>query len=206
MSKEQAQSRIYLFDLGGVLLDFDGPEQLSGLLDGRFSTAEIRERWPKSPSLREFELGRISASQFSAGFVAEWEIPLAPDLFFREFSTWARQPYPGALAMLTELRESVTLACITNINAAYWERVRDEMGFGVLFEHCYPSHELGLIKPDRDIYEYVLEDLACMPDEISFFDDTHENVEVAQSLGIKSYKVQGVSGVLAVLRDIQVAD
>lgn len=195
------RSEVLLFDLGGVLLDFVGIESLHALTGGRFELEEIRRRWPESPALRKFETGKSSGLEFARDFTAEWELAIDPPAFLEMFTSWTRGPLDGAIALLESLDGRFTLACLTNINAAYWLRIRDDMGFGRLFRKCYASHEIGLLKPDAGIYRHVVEDLGRRPAEIVFFDDTIANVEAARALGINAHHVCGV----AALRD-QLAD
>ncbi len=61
-----------LFDLGGVLVDFVGPERLSDMLNNRFSMHQIRQMWPESPALTKFELGKVSPQVFAKEFILEW--------------------------------------------------------------------------------------------------------------------------------------
>lgn len=184
---------VLLFDIGGVLLDFIGPEGLCALLNGRFTLDQVRRMWPGSPSLRKFELGKISEAQFAEEFTAEWDLGISPAAFLREFSTWARAPLAGALPLLDELRAVATLACLTNMNGAYWTRIRDDMGFGSRFDRCYASHEIGLLKPDAEAYLHVISDLSREPAEILFFDDTLNNVAAARALGIRAFQTNGTS-------------
>jgi HAD superfamily hydrolase (TIGR01509 family) len=58
------------------------------------------------------------------------------------------------------------------------------------FEHVYLSHEIGLIKPNRSAYEYVLVKLNVKPEEAIFIDDKEENIRGAEKLGIKSILYQ----------------
>lgn len=186
------KTRVLLFDLGGVLLDFVGPEKLCAMLTGRFKLRQIRQMWPESPSLSKFELGHVSQKSFAQAFTREWGLGLSPEDFLTEFSSWSLGPLPGALSLLEELQGAAELACLTNMNSAYWERVRDEMGFGSRFDHCYASHEIGKLKPDPGAYQHVLSDLCCEPSEMVFFDDTWRNVETARKLGIRAYQTQGM--------------
>ena len=186
------KTKVLLFDLGGVLLDFVGPEKLCAMLNGRFTLLQTRQMWPESPSLRKFELGHLSQESFADEFTREWDLRLSPEEFFTEFSSWCLAPLPGALALLEEFKGVAVLACLTNMNSAYWERVRDDMGFGSRFDHCYSSHEIGKLKPDSSAYQHVLSDLSCEPSEMVFFDDTWRNVEAARELGIRGYQTRGV--------------
>ncbi len=124
-------SEALLFDLGGVLLDYAGVEALHALtkerLRGRYSLEEIRRLWPESPSLRRLECGESTLDEFAPAFIAEWGLAIDPVAFLREFGTWSRGPYDGALDLLAALGEDFRLACLTNMNAAYWYRIRDDM-------------------------------------------------------------------------------
>lgn len=51
-------------------------------------------------------------------------------------------------------------------------------------DKTFVSYELGLLKPDKAIYQSVLAKLNVKPEEVIFIDDKRENVEAAKSLGI----------------------
>jgi putative hydrolase of the HAD superfamily len=53
------------------------------------------------------------------------------------------------------------------------------------------SYEIGLLKPEIEIYEYAIGKLSCNPDEIVFFDDNEANVQTAIKAGMNAYKVTG---------------
>ena len=52
------------------------------------------------------------------------------------------------------------------------------------YDEFYKSYEIGHNKPDKEIYEYVINDLGVNPSDIVFFDDRMENVEGAKELEI----------------------
>ncbi len=56
-------------------------------------------------------------------------------------------------------------------------------GFAELFEKVYFSHEAGLRKPGREIFEFVAADSGIIPEETLFIDDTHYHIETAAALG-----------------------
>lgn len=51
-------------------------------------------------------------------------------------------------------------------------------------EHIFCSFDLGLLKPDEEIYIAVKNRLGCEFDEIIFIDNMEENVTAAAKLGI----------------------
>jgi HAD superfamily hydrolase (TIGR01509 family) len=197
---------VLLFDLGGVLLDYAGVESLHALIKGRHTLAEIRRLWPDSPSLSRVERGESTLEEFAPAFVAEWGLAIDPVAFLSEFRTWTRGPYDGALDLLAGLGENFRLACLTNMNAAYWHRIRDDMGLGRHFDRCFASHEIGLLKPDRRIYEHVVAQLESRPEAIAFFDDTVKNVEAARNFGFDAHHVEGLEALKEKLRDLGVIE
>jgi len=188
-----------LFDLGGVLVDFDGITPVLALSAGRLGREEARRFWLVSPSVRRFETGHCTPDEFARGAVAELGLEVGPDFFLREFLTWDRGPLEGALELLDRLRPRFLLACLSNNNELHWRRLRDQMGLGGKFHRCYLSHELGLVKPDREVFDYVVRDLAMSPGRILFLDDNPECVQAAAAVGLTARKAHGLGEVRAVL-------
>jgi putative hydrolase of the HAD superfamily len=62
-----------------------------------------------------------------------------------------------------------------------------------LLDRYYFSDELGLVKPDREVFEYVIRDLGVPPRRIAFFDDTAVNVEAAREAGMIAFEVDGMA-------------
>jgi cytidyltransferase-like protein len=56
------------------------------------------------------------------------------------------------------------------------------------FEKLYLSYEIGLSKPDKAIFDYVLKDAGLKPEETLLIDDGPENCRVAAELGIRTYQ------------------
>lgn len=62
----------------------------------------------------------------------------------------------------------------------------EKIGQIILAERRFLSFELGLLKPDTQIYIQVREKLGCEFEEMLFVDDKEKNVNAAQELGINS--------------------
>jgi len=191
-----------LFDLGGVLIDFSGFDELGRLLPGRPSRAEVRDRWIRSPSVIRFERGEISSHEFADGVVRELGLDLSLDRFIALFVSWARGPYPGARSLLEQLRTRHRVACLSNSNALHTPVHRRNLE-GVV-DTFYFSDEIGQVKPDREVFEHVIRDLSVPPSHIVFFDDTPVNVEAARSAGLRAYEVDGIGALRAELHRLAV--
>ncbi len=190
---------VLLFDLGGVLVHFDGITPLLALRGNALTSEDARQFWLVSPSVRRFGRGRCSPDEFAAGAVAELGLPISRDAFLQKFLLWDSGPMEGALELLDSLQSQFRLACLSNNNELHWTRLCNETPLPGRFHHCYVSHEIGLVKPDRDVFDYVVRDLGVEPGRILFLDDNPECVEAAQALGLAAHRARGIEEVRAVL-------
>ena len=59
------------------------------------------------------------------------------------------------------------------------------------FDALVISGEINKVKPDRAIYDYLLDTYALNPEECIFIDDNPANIAMAESLGITGYLFDG---------------
>ena len=183
--------RCILFDLGGVLVPFRGVERVAELLgDAEVSEAHW-QRWLRSPSVRAFEIGRLSPEEFAETFLEEFSLGLGPDELLRELLGFVGRPFDGAVELLDELRPRYLVACLSNTNRLHWPPLSREMGLDRRLHRAFPSYETGLLKPDPEAFEHVCHELDLTPGEILFFDDAHLNIEAARAMGFAADRVLG---------------
>jgi epoxide hydrolase-like predicted phosphatase len=96
--------------------------------------------------------------------------------------------------ILTEVKKTYRIFLLSNTNSlhvSYYSRKLEKQygknGFERLFEKVYYSHQLGMRKPDRNIFKYVLQDSRLVPHETFFIDDNPENITAAREFGIIAY-------------------
>ncbi|MBN1319534.1 MAG: HAD-IA family hydrolase [Thermoleophilia bacterium] len=179
---------VLLFDLGGVLVQNGSFDGLRAMLGCQADDDELRDRWLRSPAVRNFELGRISPNAFARLFLEEWQIPLPVDAFLAEFVSWIKDPYPGAGDLLAGLRRDHHVSCLSNCNELHWTALAPILGW---FDSTFSSHLIGEIKPDERAFQTVLDRLGVQPDRVVYVDDARTNVEAAGRAGIPSFAVQG---------------
>jgi len=180
-----------LFDLGGVLVELSGVGSMMDLaaID---SDDEVWRRWLSSPWVRRFERGWCSIDDFAAGMVEEWALPIGPDDFVVLFRSWPRGLFDGAQALVGAVGERVTVGALSNTNELHWTDQRDQWGLGAMFEMHFLSHELGLVKPDRQLFDHVVAALDTEPERVLFLDDNALNVDGARAAGLVACHVRGV--------------
>ena len=195
---------VILFDISGVLIKLGGMPDFvrwTGM-----STEEIKTRFLHSASVSEFERGGIEYSEFYDQFVKEWGIGLSFDALQNALQSWVSESYPGAGELLDMIKADNTLACLTNTNEVQWPVVASVLNVDTRFEHQYVSHLMGMVKPDVDIFEYVLDDLKVQADQILFMDDSELNVMQARNLGYDAHLVSGIDSTIELLKSKKILD
>lgn len=183
-----------IFDFGDVFIN----------LDKQFIFREMVKFGPTEnlgPELfdlnNRYEVGRISTEQFIAKLSAIYPTA-SPE---RIKATWNGMllDFPDErLHFIEELARQgrYRLFLLSNTNELHIEHVEKIMGrdkynrFKSAFEKFYLSHEIHLRKPNAEIYRFVLEENQLKAGETFFVDDTKENTDAAEKLGIQCWNLQ----------------
>ncbi len=88
------------------------------------------------------------------------------------------------LPILEALIGRIKLALVSNTNAIHARYCRQHLPVLARFDALVLSHEVGIAKPDRRIFETALARLGSAPGEAAFFDDVKAYADAASGLGI----------------------
>jgi len=98
---------------------------------------------------------------------------------------FAFEPNHSVINLVHELKSSgFRLGVLTNnvreLRHAWWPM----LDFANIFDDVVDSHEVGMRKPSRAIYELALNRLGVEAHRTAFLDDAQSNVDAASALGI----------------------
>lgn len=187
-----AEVDVVVFDLGGVLAEFGGVARMRAL-SGIDDDEELWRRWLTCEWVRRFERGTCTAEAFAAGVVADWELAVTAEAFLAEFGEWLVGPLPGAEELVTQTRKAVPVAVLSNTNEVHWRAGAQSWPLLDLFDRAFLSFEIGMVKPDPEIFGHVVDELGTEPGRVLFLDDNRLNVDQARELGLRADRVVGVS-------------
>lgn len=193
--------RVVLFDLGNVLVDLGDVSEMHAMLNTQGEEAEVWLKWLKSPAVAAFDSGRVSFDHFAEALLKEVGSNTGKETFKTAFKAWPRGLFEGALSLVDSVKPEYHRAILSNTNAAHWPRLMDEMGLAGKFHSYYASHLVGATKPDKTIYQHVLDQLQVAPKEILFIDDNQVNIDTANEMGMQAYRVKGVEEARSVLNE-----
>ena len=75
-----------------------------------------------------------------------------------------------------------------------------------LFDGVVVSGRVGLVKPERDIFDHLLDAYGLRADDILFIDDHEPNVVAARSYGIAAHHFEGSAGLRTALEEEDLLD
>lgn len=98
----------------------------------------------------------------------------------------------GMCELVTYLKEKYGLRVflLSNISK-YFASHKDEIPSLKLFEKCVFSGLLGIVKPSREIFDYLCNVCEILPEETIFVDDNEANIRGSEAFGIKGYVFDG---------------
>jgi epoxide hydrolase-like predicted phosphatase len=165
---------------------------------------EVKRAFRENPEalalLRRLEAGELTEDTFAPLFgpligVREDRYEGLVDRLFA-----GMQPEPAMIEALPRAREAgVKTGLISNS----WGRGRyDRDAFGRLFDAVVISGEVGLYKPQPEIFHLGAERVGLDPAECVFVDDLAENCEGAEAVGMTAVLHRGAEGTLARLEEL----
>lgn len=99
---------------------------------------------------------------------------------------------PGLVALARQLRsQGYPLGLLSNSNGPWLRDLLRQHDLERLFDVIVISGEVGLVKPQPEIFTLTLDQLKVAPSEAIFIDDRSDNVEAAAAVGIKAILYTG---------------
>ena len=175
-----------IFDIGNVLVDFDWGEYISKLFDEK-TYKTVREALFGSPLWNELDRGVMSRDELLEAFAKraegyDEEIRIA---FDRVGDALKQKDY--AVAWIKELKErGYKVLYLSNYSHHVMQCNPSVLNFTDYMDGGIFSCMVKLIKPDRRIYEKLIERYSLVPEECVFIDDNADNIKAAGELKIKT--------------------
>jgi putative hydrolase of the HAD superfamily len=165
---------------------------------------EVKQAFRENPEaralLRRLEAGELNEETFSPLFgpIIGVREDRYEGLVDRLFS--GMQPEQ---AMIDALPRARAAGVKTGLISNSWGRGRyDREAFGELFDGVVISGEVGLYKPQLEIFRLGAERVGLDPSQCVFVDDLRENCEGAEAVGMTAVLHRGADGTLQRLEEL----
>jgi glucose-1-phosphatase len=184
-----------IFDLGGVLLDIDynGPVREFAAL-GITNFDDMYSQAAANPLFEQLETGKISNTAFLDAIAALAPQPLTHQQVTNAWNSIILHFRQQSMVFLEALRQQYNIYLLSNTNNIHLQQIpkvlhRDtgNQNLDDYFTRAWYSSKIGLRKPEKEIYDFVLNDGDLRAEETLFIDDSAQNTAAAGLLGIKTH-------------------
>ena len=180
-----------LFDFGDVFINLD--KQATGRKLKSMNIEELPESIMAKN--RDYEQGFVTSDEISQHYRTEFP-KLGHDDFLDSWNSILLDFPEYRFKFIQKLakEKDYKLILLSNTNENHIANIKNRVEFYEAFKDCfdafYLSHEIGLRKPNPDIYEFVLEQHNLKAEDCLFIDDTKENTDVAAALGFHTWNLE----------------
>ena len=184
-----------IFDIGNVLIDIDYEVMVAEF--EKIATVDFHQIVAYSHQDRvfdQYEKGLISSAQFRDTLRRYLRPAVTDEEIDNAWNSILIHYPPAKFELLKKLGDQYRVFALSNINelhlAAIDVQVQNLFGaedMSMYFEYAYYSHQMGLRKPETEIYKRVLQDSSLDPATTLFIDDKLENTNAAAALGIRAF-------------------
>ena len=186
--------RNIVFDLGGVIMTICQEEAIKRFKSiGLKNVEDYLNPYTQTDIFGDIEEGKISAEQFRE----KLSELIGKEVTYEECKfAWLgyRQDVPlRNLDILRKLKvQGYKLILLSNTNPFMmsWGLSGEFDGNGnsleSYFDSLYLSYKLGVMKPNKKIFQYIIDNEKIQPSESLFIDDGERNINAARLLGFKT--------------------
>lgn len=184
-----------IFDFGGVIYDIDYFKSVDEFTKlGAIDFETMYSQAVQNKLFEQLEIGRLTDAEFRK----ELKLNLNPNTSTIEIDNAWNALLIGfkkkRLNLLKRLSENYNIYLLSNSNSIHYKVFLEEFqqitnlkSFDDLFTKAYFSFEIKLRKPDLDTFQYVIDKQKLDPTKCLFIDDSIQNIEPAQAVGLKTY-------------------
>jgi glucose-1-phosphatase len=193
-----SQIKNLIFDLGGVIINLDINKTISEF--NTFSNKPfetIYTQLQQNLIFDEFDKGNISPTDFFTELQKHLNTNVSDERLINAWNAMLLDFPKHRLDILKQLKTKYRLFLLSNTNethvTAFEKSLYAEHQYENLepfFEKVYYSCRIGMRKPNKDIFNFVLSENNLKPSETLFFDDTIHHINGANKTGIQAHLLE----------------
>lgn len=192
-----------IFDWGGVITNIDYHITIDNF--AKIGMPGFKEYYSQSTAnnlFRQFEKGMIPAEEIRKNLRKDYHVDASDEEIDNAWCSMLLDTPEERLEVLKKLKKNYRLFLLSNTNIIHVEYYNSliyekyTLRFPELFDHVFYSHEIGMRKPDREIFEYVLKYNKLQKANTLFVDDLEINIRAAKQIGMKTFHVKYSNAIL----------
>ena len=169
------QQNLYMIDCFNVIIEEIAPRFFYRYFS-KDEAMKIKDRY-----FRDIDLGKKTLEWFYREVSQEYGMPES-----EVKKVWDAPLHvnKGILPLLEKLATKGDVVLVSNAPKGFVEAAFERLNLNRYFKKLYVSSAIGMMKPNRDIYEYVIRDQNEAYQEMYMVDDNEANLKVLPSLRV----------------------
>jgi putative hydrolase of the HAD superfamily len=194
-----------------VIIDLDIKRTIEAF--NKISHIRFEDIYTQAEQSHLFDLldrGKISGEEFFTKLKEEIRYKGPDKELFQAWNAMLGDVPARRLDLLVEAKQNYNTFLLSNTNELHIDMFEHDLyrGHGVknfedYFDKVYYSCRIGMRKPDKEIFEFVLEQNSLKPEETVFIDDSIQHVKGAGACGINAYLLSPNMEVGTLLRELK---
>ncbi len=207
LGNTKEQFKQIIFDFGGVIINIDYQATINAFEELGISDFDaMYSQAAQSDLFDAIETGRISPQHFINGLLEYLPKRVTPNQAVHAWNAMILDIPRERIDFLLELKKSHQIYLLSNTNSIHIDKAlrawnaASELDINDTFNHVYLSHEMGMRKPNIEIFEYVCKEQGITPSETLFIDDSIQHIEGAKKAGLHAHHLiegQSIQSVLS---------
>lgn len=197
-----------MFDFGGVLYRISHQETVKRFAHKcKKSDAEFLNIYGETlrKTNAEFEIGAVSAAEFREKVKNALAIEISDKDFDDAWNLTLREIFPFSIEIISLFAKKFNISLLSNTNRIHYDYFKGECAdLFKMFEKLFFSFEMGVRKPEIEIFRRAINESGYSPEKTLFVDDTEENLLAAKKLGIKTYLIDENSNLKTLAKELNV--
>ncbi len=174
-----------IFDLGGVVIEWNPGR----ILDTYYADPDVRALMKtqlfQHPDWLQLDRGTMNEAELLARLGVRTGRPAAELSGLFNAVRESLHTQPDTVALLERLHaRGVPLYCLSNISSDIFAYLRERHSFWGVFRGIVISGDLKMLKPEPEIFHFLLQRYGLSAAETVFVDDNAPNIAAARELGI----------------------
>ena len=176
-----------IFDLGGVLLDWDADAIVAAVFTDQAAQKSVRAAVFDHPDWLALDGGTLDEEEAIQRFAQRSGQPISCMEQLMQQVRLSLVPKADSLVLLDELHaRGIPLYCLSNMHTKNFAYLEETYSFWDRFEGIVISASIKMIKPEPDIFQYLLSKYDLDPAKCVFIDDHPANIEGARAVGLSA--------------------
>lgn len=183
-----------ILDLGGVIINLN-----HGLTNKAFQQLfpenhhEILKKSKTQQVFEKYETNHVSTFEF-INFFKSYNPTINDSQIIEAWNKMLLDIPLERIDLIAKLSKKYNVFLLSNTNElhynfieGYYQKLMKNGSFESLYKKSYLSYQIGLRKPEPEIFQYLLHDAKLKPEKTLFIDDSLEHINSALSLNIKAH-------------------